>query len=322
MRFIRRLSKLSFEQRLVYLAPISITFSSIICIGKFLFAYFFGFIFFVSGVSNVFMFVTQILCYIGMASPRIKSKFKSLNFLISLFIILSGATFFAYSTRLIVGAQITMKYPMWVAIIAGFVSFLEFVFTVRGLFELKRRGYYFRNLKITNFCHALTSISLASVSVMSMIPFGNTRMRINGVIGMICGIIILILGAYIFIAPRISIIDREHNVFKLVNPEKNKLNIKNDSLYINLKVSKIHGDFYYVADITDDVVDGYIFRARNFWRDSSLFIKIISILFIYISLILYCISGFIYFLKTVNMPGKLQSLMEENGYKLISQNSE
>ena len=40
MRFIRRLNKLNFEQRLVYLAPLTISFSTMVCIGKFLFAYF------------------------------------------------------------------------------------------------------------------------------------------------------------------------------------------------------------------------------------------------------------------------------------------
>ena len=94
MRFIRRLNKLNFEQRLVYLAPLTISFSTMVCIGKFLFAYFYGFIFFVAGVSNVFMFMTQILCYVGMASQKNKSKFRSLNFLIAFFIALSGATFF------------------------------------------------------------------------------------------------------------------------------------------------------------------------------------------------------------------------------------
>ena len=130
-----------------------------------------------------------------------------------------------------------MKYPMWVAMIAVVVSMLEFIFTVKGLFYLKRRGYFFRNLKITNFCHALTSVALASVSIMSMIPFGKTRVTINGITGMICGVIILILSFYIFVAPRISIIDREHNVFRLIDKDKNKLNINNNSFYIELKAS-------------------------------------------------------------------------------------
>ena len=57
--------------------------------------------------------------------------------------------------------------------------------------------------------------ALTEVALMTFASDTDSRL-INGLFGLVVGIIISLLGIFIIIAPKISIVDREHNMYKQV----------------------------------------------------------------------------------------------------------
>ena len=315
MGFISRFFKLSYEERVKIVVPLTIVFSLLVCIAKFVFAYFFGAIFLIAGLINVFMFLSKVTSFKGITKPS--QKFKTRNLLVSLFIISTGVLYTVYSSRLIFGFPLEMEYPLPIAILITITSVIEMILAAYGLFRVKRKGHFFRNLKITNFTHAITSIVLAQIAIMSFAYSGPNRMYINGMTGIIGGIIILLLGIYIFFAPLLSIIDRDHNIFVLEEKELNTFNTENGSIYIELSKSKIYGDYFFIGTVSNDVVDGHIIRGRGFWSELHPVLKVLCLMFSFILIFVYMFLGFFYFLKTANMPQKLINKMNSNGYRRI-----
>ena len=119
-------------------------------IGKFVFGIVFkNPMFGVSGVFSVFMCLSKVECYLGAKTSR--KTFKSRNNMIAIFLLIASLVYIFYSARLVFMDFSSMSYPDFAAIIIAAVSFIELGIAIYGLAKVKRKGHYFRNIKIINF---------------------------------------------------------------------------------------------------------------------------------------------------------------------------
>ena len=76
----------------------------------------------------------------------------------------------------------------------------------------------------------------------------------NAFTGIGVGTFIALCAIYILFAPKISVIDREHNVFVLQNAAENKLiDLNAETIEIRLSRSPVYGSYIYRAAICGDV---------------------------------------------------------------------
>lgn len=108
-------------------------------------------------------------------------------------------------------------------LLLAFISFVELGFAIAGLIRTKNKGHYYRNIKIINFCVALIAILTTQMSILNIQSETNTVNIANAYSGIGVGCFIALCGVYILFAPKISVINREHNVFVLENREKKQI---------------------------------------------------------------------------------------------------
>ena len=79
------------------------------------------------------------------------------------------------------------------AYIFATISFLEIAFAIRGLCLSRKKGHYYRDLKLINLCSALTALVLTAIAFSSFAS--NGKMNIfNAILGGVVGIIMQLIG--------------------------------------------------------------------------------------------------------------------------------
>ena len=212
MNYINNYRKMSFEEKAITNTFISIIFNGLMAVLKFILAIFNGFFFIVAGIINVLVLASKLHCYLGVKYPNLKS-FKYRNKMTSILLILAGVQYVIYMLRLIIFDIEIMDYGIILGITIALVSFIELSLSIKGCFNACGKGHYFRNIKLISLSSALTAIVLTEVALLSFSHDGDANF-INGVVGSIVGVIIILIGIYMQIAPSISIIDKIHNVYK------------------------------------------------------------------------------------------------------------
>ena len=303
-KLLSKYRSLSFEERMVAFSKLSIIFNAILAIAKIVLSYFFGVFFFVAGLINVFIMISKMECYVGIKYPN-KKTFKYRNLMTGLFLILAGVQYAIYMGRMLYSDVELMQYNGFLAINIALVSFIEITIAIIGCFKVYGRGHYFRNLKIINLASAATAIALTEVALMSFASDMDTRL-IDGLFCLVVGLIIVIFGAFILIAPKISIVDREHNVYKATKALESPLEIK-------LTNSKFYGDYYYVAKVDGDIVDGHIIQKKSPIFKWNIYLKIGVIVFSEILIFPYAVGAVVYYFQNHNLISRLDNKMTELG---------
>ena len=310
-KLLSKYRSLSFKEKKLFLTVISVTINLLFAIGKFVLAIYNGIFFFVSGMVNIFVMGAKLQCYLGIKFPE-KKSFKYRNNIIGLLLLFAGFEYAVYMTRLAFNKVAPMNYDMFLAIVIAFISFLEMGIAIYGCFKSFGKGHYFRNIKLISFSSALTAIALTEVALMTFASEIDMTV-FNGYFGMGIGTIIEIIAIFIFVAPKFSIYDREHNVYK-----ENNFLLKEEKIEISLTNSKFYGDYIYKGENINGTIDGHIVRGKNPFGKWNIYVKILVVILSEILIFPYAIGAFIFNMRGRKLVKKLDEIMQEKGYVKIN----
>lgn len=305
-KLIKKYRNLTYKEKNVFSAKFSLIFNTLLAIGKIILSIFKGVFFLVSGILNIFIVISKLECYHGIKEKNEKS-FKARNNTIGIFVILAGIQYAIYMGRMIYSDVEIMNYGMYLGILIACISFLEMGLAITGLFKSYGKGHYYRNLKLINFCSALTAMVLTEVAITSFASEGDMRI-VSGIFGLVVGAIICLIGFFIIIAPYFSLVDKEYNVYIIKNSE-----IKDD-ITIQLTNSKIYGNYYYYGKRNGNKIEGHIVQEKSPIRKWNIYIKILIIVLSEILIFPYAIGGFINFFKGNKILKRLDEKMLEQGF--------
>lgn len=309
-KIISMYKRMTFEERTLFNTKFSCYFNGILGLGKIVLSLFEGVFFLVAGILNIFILLSKLECYMGVKNPNQRS-FEKRNTLISIFLIFAGIQYSIYMARLIISDIEIMEYGMFLGIMIATVSFIELGIAIKGLFNAFGKGHYYRNIKIINMCSALTAIVLTEVALTSFAS--ETDMRfINGIFGVSVGIFIIILGLFIKLASKISIVDKEQNVYMLIEGKDNLFT--NNEIEIKLTNSKVCGNFTYVGKFDGQVIDGKIIKGKSEILKWNIYWKILIIILSEILIFVYGIWALIFYFKSPLVIKKLDEIMKKHNF--------
>ena len=310
MKIVNYYRSLSFQEKTIFTAKLSILMNLILGIGKTILSFFFGVFFLVAAIVNYFIMLTKLECYLGIKYPN-KKSFEYRNKCVGIFLLIAGLEYVIYMGRMIFTNVRIMDYDMILGIIIACVAFVELAIAIKGCFNSYGKGHYYRNIKLTSLCSALTAIVLTEVALTSFASETDLRM-INGIVGMIVGIIIVLISIYVFIAPKISIVDKELNVYKLKERCKP---IKDGEIVIKLTNSMFYRNYVYVGKVSDNLIEGNIIQGKSpIWRWNIYWLSLV-ILLSEILIFPYAIGALVYHFKCRNIISELDKQMLEKGYE-------
>ena len=234
--------------------------------------------------------LTKLECYLGVKYPE-KKSFNYRNKYIGLFLLWAGIEYAIYMGRMIFTDVNVMEYDMILGIIIACFSFVELAIAIKGCFNSLGKGHYYRNIKLTSLSSALTAIVLTEVALTSFASETDLRVT-NGIVGMIVGIIIIWIAIYVFVSPRVSIVDKEHNVYEL---EKNNEPIRDEEIRIRLTNSKFYRDYVYVGKVNGDIIDGHVVQEKSPIFSYNIYLLILMIVLSEILIFPNCIGEYEYF---------------------------
>ncbi|MDE5715271.1 MAG: hypothetical protein K2I42_03970 [Anaeroplasmataceae bacterium] len=304
--WILKYRSLTFEQRTIFNTKFSIGFNAFLAIVKFSLS-FLNLAFLVSGIVNICLMLAKLECLLGVIHPR-KRAFKKRNSLIALFLILAGIQYTFYMGRLIFTSAESSQYYMSVGLVIACSSFVEMGIAIRGCFSASGRGHYYRNIKLISLCSALTAIALTEMAIMSFSNQSSTK-EFDGIFGVCVGAIIILLGIYVYFAPKISILDHRYHRYILTQNS----NISSDDLTLEITNSYIYGNFVYVAILRDGMVEGLIFKRKSPIRQWNIFLKIFIIILSEILIFPYALGGLIFYFRSGKIVKSLDNKMKELG---------
>ena len=159
MKIVNYYRSLSFQEKTIFTAKLSILMNLILGIGKTILSFFFGVFFLVAAIVNYFIMLTKLECYLGIKYPN-KKSFEYRNKCVGIFLLIAGLEYAIYMGRMIFTNVRIMDYDMILGIIIACVSFVELAIAIKGCFNSYGKGHYYRNIKLTSLCSALTAIVL------------------------------------------------------------------------------------------------------------------------------------------------------------------
>ena len=311
MKLIDKFKSMSYEERCIFTVKFSITLNSILAIGKFgLAIYKLDVFFFVAGVINILLMLAKVQCYSGIKLN--KKADDTTNLLVALFLGLSGMQYTVYMSRLIFNDVPLNDYGPIISVLIAAVAFTELGIALYGCFKVAGKGYFLKNVKLINFSSALTAIVLTEVALMTFAETDMNLELISGLFGVIVGVIIFLIAVYVLIQAKISILGKERNVYKYINGD-----FKQEKISIKLTNSKFYADYYYEANIVDNMADGMIIKGKNPIKSWNIWILILVITLSEILIFPYAVGALIRHFKEYKMLEDLDNKMKELGFEKV-----
>lgn len=307
--WLKKYRALSFEDRTIFNTRFSVVFNMIMAYGKFILAFFFGIFFFIAGIVNMCLSLSKLQCYWGIRRTDRRS-FTYRNRFIGFTIIVAGTQYAIYMARLIFTNTEIMKYNEILAIMIAFVSFVELAIAIKGLFTAAGRGHYYRNIKLINMCSAMTAMVLTMIALLSFASDADNRL-LCGISGVSVGALIVVLGVYVLYAPKISVVDKEHNVYKC-----NDL-LKEEDIEIKLTESKFYASYYYKGSMKNGIVDGHIVKGKTPIFNWNIYILILVCVLSEILIFPYAVGAIVYYFKNSTLIYRLDKIMLDSGYEKV-----
>jgi cbb3-type cytochrome oxidase subunit 3 len=314
---IRKYKELSFEQKTIIKTILGLCFSAILASGKFVIGLFTDYNMISIAVYTSGILLAKLECVLGAKSNKL--TFKQRNILVAFFLFLSSVFYIGFMCRMFFIERRLKNNSMIYVLLLAFISFVELGFAIAGLLRIKNKGHLYRNIKIINFCIALVAILTTQMAILNMTSETDVVSIANAYTGIGIGIFIALCAVYILFAPKISIIDRENNVFELKDETKNKLiNMENDTAEIPLCRSKVYGSYIYCATIANGQVNGNIERGTTLWKHMHILLKILCCILSEILLFVWLIGRLIFMFRSINLPRRLENKMSKNGFEKIN----
>lgn len=313
-KIINHVRSMTFEQKTYYSARLSILLNLILGSFKVILSFFYGIFFLVSGIINLLIMLAKLENYLGIKHPT-KKSFKYRNIFTGVVIIIAGAQYAIYMGRMLYTHIDLMKYDGVLAVGIATVSFVEMIVSIIGCFKVYGKGHFYRNLKVINLISSMTAIVLTEVALMSFASDFDTRI-IDGVFGLSVGALISLLGVFILIAPKISIVDHMHNRYKI--------NKQIDETYFEVKLTnnKIYSDYIYKAQIQNNIVDGYLVKSKSPIFKWNIYVKILIIVLSEILIFPYMFGAIINYFNNSSLIKKLDNYMMKLGYTKIKESED
>lgn len=313
MGVIRKIFSVPYEKRLLISSTVTLIISLLIAVGKILIGAFSDVTMCAVGVFNVLLMSAKSNCVIG--AIKNDGSFKRYNTFTAVFLFLSGAAYTAYMTVAIMLHLQMRSYDMWQAITVAAIAFTELGVAIYGLIKTKRRGHYYRNIKIISLVSALVAIMTAQMAILSFTSAADYAVP-NSASGIAVGVVTMLLAVFVYFAPQFSSVDREHNVFELVRPADNKIiDTASNAAQISLCKSKVYGGYTYSASVSGGTVDGHIVREKSCWHTLPLAVKILCVILSEILIFVWAAGYVVFFVRSVDMPSRLEKLMTANGFE-------
>ena len=145
IKIVNYYRSLTFQEKTVFTAKLSILMNLILGIGKTILSFFFGVFFFVAAIVNYFIMLTKLECYLGIKYPN-KKSFEYRNKCIGIFLFIAGLEYAIYMGRMVFTNVSIMDYDMILGIIIACVAFVELAIAIKGCFNSYRKGHYYRNI--------------------------------------------------------------------------------------------------------------------------------------------------------------------------------
>ncbi len=311
---IRKYRKLTFEQKTIWKTIIGLCFSAVLACGKLIIGLFTDYNLISIAVYTFGILLAKFECVLGVKSN--KMTFKQRNILTAVCLIISSVLYIAFMGSMFFAEHRIKNNGLIYVVLLAFISFCELGFAIAGLIRTKNRGHYYRNIKIINFCVALIAILTTQMSILNLQSKTGIVNTANAYAGIGVGIFIALCAVYILIAPKTSVIDREHNKFILKNSDKNTLiDMGRGSVEILLCRSDVYGDYIYKAAIDGNFVEGDIVRGKSLWKRMNIILKILCCILSEILIIVWLLGRGILFLRTIDLPRRLENKMIENGFE-------
>ena len=157
---------------------------------------------------------------------------------------------------------------------------------------------------------------------MSFAYQGNSTI-LNCAFVIVVGVIIILIAIYILIAPKISIVERKKNVYKLIPNEKPiDFSINEQEFVYQLTHSKFYGNYVYIGKINGNIVDGIIVKQKSPIFKWNIWIKILVIILSEILIFPYAVGALVFHFKSSQVRDKLDKKMIENNYIKINDKEE
>ncbi len=262
--------------------------------------------------------LAKLECVLGTRNGQ--KDFQRKNLWAAVFLFLSSVLYIGFMSRMFFIERKIKNRAMIYVLILAFISFCELGFAIAGLFRTKNKGHSYRNIKIINFCVALIAILTTQMSILNMMSQTDIVQIENAYAGIGVGCFIALCAVYILIAPKTSVIDREHNKFVLQDAKQNRLiDLKRKEIELTLCKSFVYGDFVFRAKIEGAVVEGDIVRKRSLFRRMPLPFKILCCILSEILIFVWLIGRGILFLRSACLPQRLEARMQKNGFRRVEQ---
>ena len=313
MNPVRKYLKLTYEQKLILKTTIGLCFSGAMALGKFVLGVITDYNYCTVALYTMAILLAKFECVIGALKQN--GSFEKRNAFVAAFLFVSSVIYTGFMCRLLFTGRQTESHGLVYAVSMAFISFAELGFAIYGLIRTKDKGHYYRNIKIVDFAIALIALLTTQMILLDFTGSAGAD-RYNSYVGIGIGVFIALCSVYVFFAPRISLTDREFNAFKLRFAELNELvDLGKSTFDLTLTKSVVYGSYVYVAKINGDEVEGVITHEKSLWKRLNVIFKIMCCILSEILIFLWLIGRFVFFLRTINIPGRLERIMHCNGFE-------
>ncbi len=310
---IRKYRALSYEQRTVVNTIIGLCFSTVLAGGKLAIGLFTDYNLVSIAIYTLAILFAKYECILGIKSD--KKTFIQRNRRIAAFLFVASAAYIGFMCRMFFTGQRLKSRGMLYVLLLATISFCELGFAIAGLYRTKHRGYFYRDIKIINFCVALIAILTTQMSILNLKSETGDVSIFNAYTGVGVGCFIALCAVYILIAPKASVIGREHNKFLLQREKSNRLvDFGKEKFELVLCRSNVYGDYIYRAKVCENTVEGDIVRGSSLWQRMPIVLKIGCCILSEILVFPWLIGRAVLFFRSVNLPARLERTMNDNGF--------
>lgn len=308
MGLFNKFRSLSFEKKTLFMTEMSMGLQVLFALGKFILAFYKGALFFVAGIVTVFAILAKLETCLGIVYPTRRSlEFR--NNTTSLFVCLMGILYSVYMSRLLYTDLEIRSYGTFVGVAIIGISIFEFIFAIYGCFRAYGKGHYFRNAKLIDLCLAITALVLTEIAITSFFETDITRI-LDGIFGVVGGVLIVIIGIYMYCAPKLTIEEHKYNIY--IVPFNNLKQY--DRVKVQLSESKIYGNYVYEGLVIGDQIEGVIKKERSPIASYSFFLRFILTIVIILLIVPYALGSLFFHLQGPKIVRKLDSYMVNKGY--------
>lgn len=313
MKAIRTYRALPFERRMLVNTVIGLCFSSALALGKFAIGLFTDYNLVSIAVYTFAILLAKLQCVLGIKSE--KRAFRQRNAMIARFLLAASLIYIGFMSRMFFIERKIKNNTMSYVLILAFLSFCELGFAIAGLIRTKSKGHYYRNIRIINFCVALIAILTTQMAILNMETQTGVVDIGNAYTGIGVGVFIALCAVYIFVAPKTSVVGREHQTFVLRDGTRNRLiDMEKESAALTLCRSRIYGDYVFRASVEKDTVEGDIGRTPSLWKRMHVVWKVLCCILSEILIFVWFIGRGVLFFRSIDLPSRLNNIMEENGF--------